>query len=50
MLKSAKLYHGYDTLVLALCIQKQIFNERDPTAIIMLLSSLSKIVALSEEK
>ena len=48
MLQYAKLYKDYDTKVLLMCIQKQIFNEVDHTAIMMLLSALSKIVTLSE--
>ena len=33
-----------------ICVQRQIFNEVDHTAIIMLLTALSKIVTLSEQK
>ena len=40
LIKDAKLYHNYDTKVLALCISKQLFNENDLTAISILLSGL----------
>ena len=47
MVQYGKLYHGYDTKVLVMCIQAQILNEVDHTSIMMLLSALSKITALS---
>ena len=50
MVRAGKLYYGYDTKVLVMCVKKQILAEGDHTAILMMLSALSKIVALSIEK
>jgi hypothetical protein len=50
LIQSQKLYHGYDTILLAMCISKQIFIEQDISAIVALLSGLIKIAVLSSEK
>ncbi len=50
LFQTQRIYHGYDTVVLALCISKQIFNEKDISAIVAMLSGLVKIVILSTEK
>ncbi len=49
-MRTQKAYHGYDTIVLALCICKQVFNETDISAIVALLSGVIKIAHLSAEK
>jgi hypothetical protein len=49
-LQKDNLFHGYDTKVFAMCVTKQIFNETDPTAIIILLSALARIVESSANK
>jgi len=43
-LQDERLYHGFDTKVIVMCIAKQIFNETDVTAIAVLLTSVRKFV------
>lgn len=50
LIQSQKLYHGYDTILLAMCISKQIFVESDISAIVALLTGLIKIAVISSEK
>jgi len=49
-LQTEKIYHGYDTKVIVMCIAKQIFQENDISAIVFLLNAASKFIELSEAK
>lgn len=50
LFQSQRIYHGYDTKVLTLCIEKQITKQTDISVIVTLLSGLIKIIVLSTEK
>jgi hypothetical protein len=49
-LETEKIYHGYDTKVIAMCVAKQILNENDVSNVVFLLNAVSKFIELSEAK
>lgn len=49
-LQTEKIYHGYDTKIIVMCIAKQIFQQNDVSGIVFLLNTVSKIIELSEAK